>query len=241
MIIIKFFLIFINIHGIFRTEIMISGSYGQKRKGVAFMTMFHRNTENAWRDRHFFWTLVLCVMYMIGVAGNALSGLANLIAVCIRPAAETVVIKTAEGLRFDLLDGYAQLRRETAPLMTDSSDINGKVFAVAFLLLNLIAYNLPLLFIAWKGFQILHTMKHSWSPFVPEIAEHICWIGRTSLFIGLFHKLSIQVGMSAVIDHKVHFENPYELSWILAGVILLLVSDIFKKGCILQKEVDETL
>lgn len=205
------------------------------------MALFSKTTESKRRDRHFTWTLILCGMYLVGTVGKALFNLVDLIAICIRSAAETVVIKTTEGLRFDLLSGYAQLRRETMPLTTDVSDINGKVFAVTFLLLCLIAYNLPLLFIAWKGCQILYTMEHSWSPFVPEIAEHICWIGRTSLFIGLFHKLIIQIGMSAVIDHRISFNNPTELAWILAGVILLLVSDIFKKGCILQKEVDETL
>lgn len=205
------------------------------------MALFSRTTENKRRDRHFTWTLILCCMYLVGTVGKALSHLVDLIAICIRPAAETVLIKTTEGLRFDLLSGYAQLRRETMPLTTDVSDINGKVFAVTFLLLCLIAYDLPLLFIAWKGCQILYTMEHSWSPFVPEIAEHICWIGRISLFIGLCHKLIIQIVMSAVIDHRISFHNPYELAWILAGVILLLVSDIFKKGCILQKEVDETL
>lgn len=205
------------------------------------MTLFKKNVDNKWKDQHFTWTLILCCMYMVGTAGKVLLHLADLISICLRPAAETVVRSTTEGLRFDLLAGYAQLTRDYLPIMTDASEINGKVFAVAYLALCLIAYDLPLLFIAWKGYQILHTMERSWSPFVPEIAEHICWIGRISLFIGLFKKIIIKGGMSAIIDHKLFSGDIFDTAWILAGLILLLVSDIFKKGCSLQKEVDETL
>lgn len=205
------------------------------------MTLFKKDAESDWKELHFRWGWVLCYIYFIGTALSLLVCLTSLISICIRPAAQTEIIRTAGGLRFDLITGYAQLRQETLPLTTDVSAINGKLFAVTFLVLSLAAYDLPLFFIAWKGYRILRTLKHSHSPFVPEIAKHIGWIGRTSLFIGLFKKLIIQVGMSAVIEHQVYFENPYEMPWLLAGVILLLVSDIFKKGCILQKESDETL
>lgn len=205
------------------------------------MTLFKKYTGNNWKELHLTWSWVLYFIYFMGTTSSLLVCLASLISICIRPAVQPEIIRTASGLRFDLLTGYAQLRQETLPLTTDVSSINGKLFAVTFLVLSLAAYHLPSFFIAWKGCRILHTLKHSHSPFVPEIAEHICWIGRISLFIGLFGKLIIQVGMSVVIDHRIHFDNPYEMPWLLAGVILLLVSDIFKKGCILQKEADETL
>lgn len=205
------------------------------------MALFKKRNGAEREYQHFTWTMILFYMYIVGIAERLLMSLANLIFICIRPAAQTAVISTESGLRFYFLSGYAQLRRETVPIITDASAINGKIFAVTFLVLDLIAHQLPLILIAWKGCQILHIMKHSHSPFVPEVAEHICWIGRISLFTGLFGKFIIQAGMSAMIDHRFWFENPFELPWILAGLILLLVSDIFKKGCILQKEADETL
>lgn len=210
------------------------------------MVLFKKKNESDLKDRHFTWALVLCMIYCVGAFGSLLAGVIGLISICIQPAEQIEVISTASGLRFDLLIGYAQLGRETMPIAADVSEIDGKLFAVTFLILGILVYDLPLCFIAWKSYRILHTMEHSWSPFVPEIAGHIRWIGRISIVRGLLSRLIMQVGMSLVIEHRFYFEaegdtNAFEMPWILAGVVILLVSDIFKKGCVLQKEVDETL
>lgn len=210
------------------------------------MALFKKRSESNVKDRHFTWAMILCMIYCVGAAGSLLAGVIGLISICIQPAEQIEIISTASGLRFNLLIGYAQLRRETMPFAADVSEINGKLFAITFIILSILVYNLPLCFIAWKSYRILHTMNHSWSPFVPEIAEHIRWIGRISIVRGLLSRLIMQVGMSLVIEHRFYFEaegdiTVFEMPWILAGVVILLVSDIFKKGCVLQKEVDETL
>ena len=37
------------------------------------------------------------------------------------------------------------------------------------------------------------------------------------------------------------FVNPYDLNWIVTGLLVLILSDVFYKGCLLQQDADETL
>ncbi len=204
--------------------------------------LFKKKSEKERNDRHFTLTRILYYLYMIATVYNVLEGLAGLISVLSRPAAETPIMDSGTHLWFYIIEGiFIRFPKEYLPFVTDAAAVNGKVFAASFLLLNFISYELPMLFILWKGYRILRVMKRSYSPFVPEIAGHICWIGRTALFIGFFKKMIQQGGMSLIFVHDFWFENPTEVSWVLAGLILLLVSDIFKRGCALQQEVDETL
>lgn len=205
------------------------------------MTLSKKKSEAETRDRHFIWTKFFCYMYFVWAALHVLFGLAGLTVILPHPVSQEVLLDSQSPLGADLLNRYVPLIKEYLPF-ADASEFNGKLFSSAFLFLCLIAYDLPILFIAWKGCRILHIMEHHpWSPFIPEIAEQIRWIGKVSLFIGLFGKFIIQVGMGAIIYHIFFFQNPMKMSWILTGLILLLVSDIFNKGCALQKEADETL
>ena len=58
---------------------------------------------------------------------------------------------------------------------------------------------------------------------------------------GVFGKWIFQMGMGLLVYHQPYFVNPLEFSWIFAGVIVLLTSDILRWGCELQEFSDETL
>ena len=204
--------------------------------------LFKRKSEEERSERHFTLTRRIYYIYILVTVYDLFMYLAGLVSVLSRPAAQTEIMDTGTHLWFYIMDGnFVRFPKEYLPFEVDAPSVDGKLFAAAFLLLTFIANKLPIFFIVWKGYRILRAMKRSYTPFVPEIAGHICWIGRTALFIGLFGNLTIQGGMSLVFQHKFGFMNPTEVSWTLAGLILLLVSDIFKRGCTLQKEVDETL
>lgn len=204
------------------------------------MAVLKKKSGKELEEQHFTWAMIFSYMYIFGTAAAVLISLGSMIFLLIHPDVPEVRDAGNEFQIYVLLgDIPLGFDKEILPF-ADIADVDQR-FAMTYLALNLAVCGLPLLFIAWKGYRILHIMESSWSPFVPEIAAHICWIGRAALFIGLFSKFIIQAGMSAVIYHMFYFCNPFEMPWILAGLILLLVSDIFRKGCILQKEADETL
>lgn len=211
-------------------------------KGAEHIMLFKKRSKEELEYRHFSWIRTFYYMYLFLFIWNFLANLIGLVSILSRPASETEIMDSGSHLWFYFLDGlYVQFPKEFLPFPVDTATVNGQVFAASYLLLILASYKLPMLFILWKGFCILRVMRHSYSPFMPEIARHICWIGRIALFIGFFEKLIVQAGMALIMYNKFVFENPMEISWILTGLILLLVSDIYKRGCALQKEVDETL
>lgn len=211
-------------------------------KGVDSIMLWKKRSKEEREYRHYSWIRAVYYVYLLISIWDLLIFLAGLTSILSRPASETVIMDSGSHLWFYILDGsFARFPKEFLPFTVDTATVNGQVFAASFILLTLVSEKVPLLFILWKGYRILRIMRHSYSPFMPEIAGHICWIGRTALFIGFFKKLILQGGMSLIIDHDFMFENPMEISWILTGLILLLVSDIYKRGCALQKEVDETL
>ena len=91
------------------------------------------------------------------------------------------------------------------------------------------------------GQKVLKVISRSHSPFLPEAAKLIKKMGGVMIFLGIGTLLIVQVGMNLINFHRLQFENPWEFSWLLAGVITLLLADIFARGCALQEEVDETI
>lgn len=157
--------------------------------------LFKRKSEEERSERHFTLTRRIYYIYILVTVYDLFMYLAGLVSVLSRPAAQTEIMDTGTHLWFYTLGGnFVRFPKEYLPFEVDAPSVDGKLFAAAFLLLTFIAHKLPIFFIVWKGYRILRAMKRSYTPFVPEIAEHICWIGRTALFIGLFGNLTIQGG-----------------------------------------------
>ena len=155
--------------------------------------LFKRKSEEERSERHFTLTRRIYYIYIFVTVYDLFMYLAGLVSVLSRPAAQTEIMDTGTHLWFYIMDGnFVRFPKEYLPFEVDAPSVDGKLFAAAFLLLTFIANKLPIFFIVWKGYRILRAMKRSYTPFVPEIAEHICWIGRTALFIGLFGKMTIQ-------------------------------------------------
>lgn len=201
--------------------------------------MLSPKNMNEKEQLHYDGSQILLVLFGIGVAAELLIVLASLVSICVHPAAQTVVSDTGTGLQFDLLLGHANLSAEYLP--TDYAAVNGKLFAVTYLLLGIIADKLPRFFILIIAGRMLERIGKSYSPFIPEVADDIRWVGRITICVGLFRKLILQTGISILVYRQVYFNNPIDFMWVLVGLIILLVGDIFRRGCILQKDADETL
>lgn len=203
------------------------------------MLLLSPENMNEREQLHFDGAQILLMFFLIGALAGLIVTVASLGAICIHPASEIVVSDTGSGLRFDLLAGYANLSAEYLP--ADYTVPDGKLFAVTYLLLDLITDQLPRLLILWLAGKMLNQIGKSHSPFIPEAADYVKWIGRIIMLMGLFRNLLMQAGISVIVYHQISLRNPIDFSWILVGLIVLLVGDIFKRGCVLQKDADEML
>lgn len=149
------------------------------------------------------------------------------------------VIDTGYSYRFDLLMGYANCDYENVP--EGMRMLNEKTFCISFLLFTIISRDIPILIILNYFRKMLGIIKESHSPFVKEIVKCTKNIGMVLILMGLFGKLILQLGISMVAYHALNFVNPIEFSWIFAGIIVFLLSDVFSWGCELQQFSDETL
>lgn len=118
---------------------------------------------------------------------------------------------------------------------------NPKLFAVSFNLLLLITEVLPKLFVMLLARRLLKEITASYTPFTDKTPKLIRSAGMILLLKGALGKLILQVGLNFINFRRLSFVNPYEINWILIGLFILLLADVFAKGCALQQEFDETL
>lgn len=119
--------------------------------------------------------------------------------------------------------------------------INGKLFAMSVAVALLLFNSFPLLLIMNLGRKLIKNLKYSYTPFTAETTSYIKKIGIIMICMGSLSRFLFQVSINVVNLHRINFVNPYDLSWILAGIFTFLLSDIFARGCYLQQESDETL
>lgn len=143
---------------------------------------------------------------------------------------------------FDLLVGISRIGPDYLPAGTQI--IDNRVLTIGFLLTAMAVDFTPMFFVLNYIRNILRTIDTSHSPFVPEVVSNIRKAGRTLILIGVFSKLILKIMVQLLACHSLYsfgIPDDLQLSWIFAGVIVLLVSDIFRRGCELQQFSDETL
>lgn len=158
---------------------------------------------------------------------------------CFQPESSIILEDTGYSYRFDMLIGYAQLSCDNLP--PGAVMAGAKVFCVSYILLSVVAKNLPVLLVLYHIIRILNTIKKSHSPFVPVIVENVKRVGYIMIVMGLCSKIVLQMGMGLVAFHMPYMNNPVVFSCLFAGVIVFLVGDIMEWGCELQEFSDETL
>ena len=99
----------------------------------------------------------------------------------------------------------------------------------------------PYLLIVCFLMRILRSIAKAHTPFLPEAVNSIRYMGYCFLVMGLLGKLVYQVAISVAVFGELFFENPIQWKEVFFAVLLLLLADIYKRGCALQQESDETL
>ena len=132
-----------------------------------------------------------------------------------------------------------QVSRESIPFAMPAPD--GRTLALVSAGAGILTQNVPWLAIAGLMLRLLMRIRDGHSPFLPVTDGCIRAAGWVLLGKGIFGTLLWQVSVSLIAFQRLYFCNPFDLGEIFAGILLLFLADIFRKGCLLQQESDETL
>lgn len=100
--------------------------------------------------------------------------------------------------------------------------------------------NIPMAYVFWQAARILRQVEKK-GPFVLENAEALRRIGITLILVGTLGAMLIQIITPAVVFHRFYMMNPWEIPYILAGIMILVVEKVFRYGCQLQEDADLTI
>lgn len=181
------------------------------------------------------WIFSLYALYLfLMLAGSV----CNLVFLCCVPADNISMTDTGNGVKIQLLFGFLRLSEGYLP--PDYMNTSAQLLGIPMLLFDLLLKYLPQVLICVQLQNIFRKLKATVTPFFPEIVSYIRRISYTMLFLGFFSQFLLQMIVFFIAYRTVYFSNPLQFSWVLAGCITLLLADIFRRGCVLQKESDET-
>lgn len=169
---------------------------------------------------------------------------ASIIYVGVHPVSELdMTFKAGNELRINLPVGYVRLSAAYLP-EGNMEIMNEKVLCLGVLIMSIITNVIPMLLIMNYIRKMLKTISGSHSPFVNEVVEYIQKAGKLLVIVGVFSrsllKVSVQMLASRQID-SLSLPGDLQVEWIFAGVLVLLIGDIFCRGCKLQEFSDETI
>lgn len=155
------------------------------------------------------------------------------------PSDQVRLTDSGDAVKVQALFGYFRFSSESLP--PSYVDVSGKILGLSSSVFSLLLEKIPMLIILWTCIQIFRKMIWAHSPFDREISRRIKVIGWIVLYLGAMERLLFQIGVSLVSCHEIWFHNPFQLTILAAGAVILAAGDIFAYGCELQKESDELL
>lgn len=177
--------------------------------------------------------VILCVLILWSVLE-----LINVLVIC-WDKSPIVINNTGFSYTFQLLLGYAEVGFASLPHNRIIEDT--RLFAGTVILGHFITFSVPLLYMAFYARKIMNTLLTEYTPFLEKMPDYIYKIGTVMVMVGLLSKPLNQILISTVNFHTLYFNNPFQLQWILGGLMILLLEKVFKVGVVLQKSYDETL
>lgn len=179
----------------------------------------------------------LFLLLLIFILGKSIILILDLGAFLSDSLNQALVIEQNDSVRIQAAVGYIQLSSEYLPIDANLV-VSKKVLGICIIITTLIFENIPLILILLKIKDIIQKMD---TPFCDEVCWKIKQIGWLIVYFGVVQRSIIQISVSSICYHKFWFNNPIDLAKLFAGVIVLLLGDVFLYGYKLQKETDELL
>ena len=188
-------------------------------------------------------TKIFSYFFLITTIFHAFTGIGNILFYLTSSESAIKIATTDFGrLYVDGYFGYIRMPLESLSITTADFPIeNPKLFAVSLTLLIFITSKLPILFIVIQACRLLREITSSYTPFTEKTTRLIRSVGTIMLLKRLLGTFILQMGINLINFHRRWFNNPFDFTWIVIGLFVLVLADVFSKGYVLQQESDETL
>ncbi len=120
-------------------------------------------------------------------------------------------------------------------------NFNPKVFETAWIAVQLFAGQIPYLIFFGAIRRMLREIGAGHSPLNPGAVRYIRTAGAALVFLSVCEGLIEQLVMGAVIYGRAVISNPFSILGLFGGLLILLFAGIYRRGCLLQQEADETI
>lgn len=189
-------------------------------------------------------TRVLVNLFLAFYVFQGLLMLGMLVYIMIKGAGSVIVSPAGDEMRFSTtLLGLDIFHSVSVGMSGGSVDAitNPEAGFAVITIFGFLVKVFPLIVILWMLRGVLIRLRPECSPFTGEIAWRIRVIGIIFLLEGVLGKLIFQVGVAAIGFQRFYMENPWSLTAILTGLLVMILAKIFQYGCALQEESDETV
>lgn len=187
----------------------------------------------------------LFVLISIAVLVTTIVQCINLVWMLITPGGNMTITNTGYSYKLEELIGHTNLSYEflgisSSTVLTSSAKAFGLSSGIVFIALHFI----PQLAMLLIGYKIISSLHNSHTPFTQKIIHYLRALAFIMIAFGLVSQFLVQLIITLVnfqTPPDVDFVAIVEWGYVMAGVMILVISETFSKGYELQDEVDTTL
>lgn len=190
------------------------------------------------RERIYYkWCTVLVLVFECFAAAGVLISIIDLI----RVAAASPDVAAAETY-YGTLYFTVTMTYEYTPVKGYVADgLKPKVFEAAWIMVQLFSSQIPYLILFDSVRRMLRRIGTGHSPLNPDAVPYIRMAGAVIIFLSVCQGLIEQLVMGIVIYGHVVISSPVSIIGLFSGLLILLFAGIYRRGCRLQQESDETI
>lgn len=164
----------------------------------------------------------------------------NIIAVAVVSESKLAVTFANGEWRYDnALIGMGRISQDMLHPYADA--YSARTFIMTHNVIGLLTHELPIFIILLLAWKILKQVTEDYTPFNETISKRLHMIGTIIILMGVFSRLIMQLGMSTIVLNRVYVMNPLQIGYVLIGLLVYILADIFSYGSWLQKEQDELI
>lgn len=190
------------------------------------------------RERIYYkWCTVLVLVFECFAAAGVLISIIDLI----RVAAASLDVAAAETYYGTQYFTVTMTYEYTPVKGYITEDLNLKVFETVWIIVQLFSSQIPYLILFDSVRRMLRRIGTGHSPLNPDAVPCIQMAGAAMIFLSVCKGLIEQLVMGMVIYGHVVISNPVSMTGLFGGLLILVFAGIYRRGCRLQQDADETI
>lgn len=179
--------------------------------------------------------LVLLFEFLTGI--SAVLSVVDFIRVVFLTPQDLWIGEIGNYLYFSVTNGYSY-----TPIGGHIPDgLNPKTFAAVWIAVQFLTSMLPYLIFFESIRRMLCKIAEGHSPLNIAAVRDIKTAGAAMVYVAVCRGIIEQAVMGLVIYGRVIISNPISIPGLFGGLLILLFAGIYRRGCALQQDADETI